>query len=193
VTLSSIGQWKALSSDAWIRIGVGTGLGAMLLILFWTVFFRVSLIGEAQSMIYSTYTLDHQITTLASLWSETESQEVHQQVQGLHSRLVQDYDDLGRWLAGLTDTANALHLELSVKMAEPVSVTQGVHPVNMVPLHLAVQSRNPRGAYAKYVKILRYVGDSAHPVNFQHATITGTGQGALSMKLVLQVPILPSS
>jgi hypothetical protein len=144
-------------------------------------------------MIYSAYTLDHQISTLASLWSETESQEVQHQVQGLHSRMVQDYDDLGRWLAGLTDTANALNLELLVKMVEPVSVTQGVRPVNMLPLHVTVQSRNPQGAYTKYVKILRYVGDSAQPVNFQHASITGTGQGALSMKLVLQVPILPSS
>jgi len=193
MTLPSMGQWKTLSQDTWVRIAVGTSLGTMLLILLWTLFFRVSLIGEAQSMIHTTYALDTQIGTLASLWSETESEDVHQQVQVLQSRMVQDYDDLGRWLMGLTDTANALSLDLTVKMEEPVSVTQGVHPVNMIPLHVSVQSRNSRGAYEKYVKILRYVGDSSQLVNFQHASIMGAGQGAVSMNLVLQVLILPTS
>ena len=119
MTLPSMGQWKTLSQDTWVRIAVGTSLGTMLLILLWTLFFRVSLIGEAQSMIHTTYALDTQIGTLASLWSETESEDVHQQVQVLQSRMVQDYDDLGRWLMGLTDTANALSLDLTVKIEEP--------------------------------------------------------------------------
>lgn len=181
------GRLQVLTPDASARIWVGTILGGVALLLAWSFFFRVSLIGEAQSMIHSTFALERDIASLQSSWSSAKVEEVDRQVAELNAHLFDGYGHLGRWLMEVQDRAHQLGLTLNFRVEEATTAATTITPVDKVRIELSLQTPTPQRGYANYLRLIRDLSEFDHFVDVKRATLTGTGQGALAMNLTVQV------
>ncbi len=190
--------WQKVGALSWVRprtIAMSVTVVCSVVLLWWSLGLRLSLIAEAQSEMHSLFHLDQEIASLRSGWPEADAAIVDQQVKQAEGRLLDGYDHLGRWLMKRTEEGEALGFSTDYRMEEKVSGSDeggsGSHDltgVQIVPVHLALQvPKIPVRSFEKYLRFLRVLGEDPLRVDIQEATISGAGHGAQTMDLRLHV------
>lgn len=182
-----------LSQETWARLITGLVLGGIGFLLTWSLVFRVSLVGDAQSMIYSSFALEQEIVDLKTGWSPDQTKKLNAEIDDVRTRLFHDYDDLGQWLMAVKGLEHDMPLTLDFKLGEDHVPLPGAEKVVMVPIEFFLESQSPGQAYRHYLGVMRQLSESPYYVDIHQAKISGTGHGALSLKLVVQVLMLVES
>lgn len=195
MNLDFLQKLKALSWASPRTIAMGVTVVCSVVLLWWSLDLRLSLIAEAQSEMHSLFRLDQEIAFLRSGWPEADAAIVDQRVKQAEGRLLDGYDHLGRWLMKLTEEGGALGFKTKYRVEEKVSGSdkggsgsQDLKGVQIVPVHLALQvPKIPVRSFEKYMRFLRGLGEDPIRVDIQEATISGAGNGAQTMDLRLHV------
>ncbi len=195
MNLDFLQKLKALSWASPRTIAMGVTVVCSVVLLWWSLDLRLSLIAEAQSEMHSLFHLDQEIAFLRSGWPEADAAIVAQRVKQAEGRLLDGYDHLGRWLMKLTEEGGALGFNTEYRVEEKVSGSdkggsgsQDLKGVQIVPVHLALQvPKIPVRSFEKYMRFLRGLGEDPIRVDIQQVTISGAGNGAQTMDLRLHV------
>ncbi len=195
MNLDFLQKLKALSWASPRTIAMGVTVVCSVVLLWWSLDLRLSLIAEAQSEMHSLFHLDQEIASLRSGWPEADAAIVDQRIKQAEGRLLEGYDHLGRWLMKLTEEGGALGFNTEYRVEEKVSGldkggsgSQDLKGVQIVPVHLALQvPKIPVRSFEKYMRFLRGLGEDPLRVDIQEATISGAVHGAQTMDLRLHV------
>ena len=174
-----------LSGLGYRKIGVGCLIAVSVLLLWWSLTMRFSLIGEAQSKINASFGLEQDIAVLESRWSAEEAAQIEAQVAKAERRLLDGYDHLARWLMALTNKVAASGYQMEFKMEEAQSESQRLPGVQVVPVRLSIGAERKPEAYGEFVGTIRKLIEDPIRVDIQEVTISGVGRGAHRMDLLL--------
>ncbi len=176
---------SSLPSEMVRRIGAGVLVGGCLLLVFWSLTFRLSLVTEAQSHMHTPFSLGRQVASLEQLWSDEEAELVKQKWASVKARSFEDEDQLVKWVTTMTERAHALGLEVSYRIEEASTPIPNVPEIHRIGMELTIQAQDMEQGYQQCMQFVRALSEDEVKINFESLELTGTGQGAQKMELQL--------
>ena len=175
----------SLSPELVKRVSAGSLIFGCLLLVVWSITFRLSLVTEAQSHMYTSFSLGRQVASLEELWSEDEAEAVRNEWAAAKKGSFEHYPELVQWVAQMNVQAQSLGLELTYRIDEASSPVQGVPDVQRVAMEMTLQAKNPAQGYHQFMQFVRSLSEETLKMNFESIELLGLGQGALKMELRL--------
>lgn len=176
---------KSLPPELTKRIGAGVLIGGCLLLVVWSLTFRLSLVTEAQSHMHTPFSLGRQVTSLEQLWSDEEAELVQQEWATVKARSFKNENHVVQWVTGMTEQAHALGLEVNFRIEDTSTPIQGVPDIHHMAMELTIQAGNSAQGYQQCMQFVRELSEDKVKINFESMELTGTGQGAQKMELRL--------
>jgi hypothetical protein len=165
------------------RMSAGGLVVGCLLLVVWSIMFRLSLVTEAQSQMHTPFSLSRQVASLEELWSEEESDSVMQEWAAVNAGSFKDYEQLVQWVTQMTAQAQALGLEVSYKIEEKSTPVQGVPEIHRIGMELTVQTKSLGQGYQHIMQFVRGLSEDTLRINFESMELLGTGQGVQKMEM----------
>ena len=168
------------------RVSASALVGGCLLLVFWSLTFRLSLVTEAQSHMHTPFSLARQVASLEQLWSDEEAGVVKHEWAAVKARTFKREEQLVQWVTKITTQAHGLGLEVSYRIEDTSMPIQGVPEIHRMTMELTIQAQNLTQGYQQCMQFVRTLSEDQVQVNFESIELTGTGQGAQMMELRLQ-------
>lgn len=167
------------------RISASVLVGGCLLLVFWSLTFRLSLVTEAQSHMHTPFSLGRQVASLEQLWSDEEASVVKQEWATVKARSFEREEELVQWVTQMTKQAHGLGLEVSYRIEDVSTPIQGVPEIHRMAMELTIQAENLAQGYQQCMQFVRALSEDQVKINFESIELTGTGQGVQVMELRL--------
>jgi len=165
------------------RISAGALVVGCLLLVGWSVMFRLSLVTEAQSQIHTPFSLSRQVASLEQMWSDEEAASVRQEWAAMKTRSFADYDHLLTWVAQMTAHAHALGLEVSYRIDQVSTPVQGVQEIHRMAMELTIQAQTQEKSYPRFMQFVKELSEDELKINIESMELMGSGEGAQKMEL----------
>ncbi len=176
---------RSLSPEMVQRISAGVLVGGCLLLVFWSLTFRLSLVTEAQSHMHTPFSLGHQIALLEQLWSDEEDRVVRQEWAAVKARSFEGEAQLVQWVTQMTQQAHGLGLEVSYRIEDASTPVPGVPEIHRLAMEITIQAQTLAEGYQQCMQFVRELSEDHVKINFESIELSGTGQGAQVMELRL--------
>jgi len=181
------GSFKGLSlaPEMLKRISAGALIVGSLLLVVWSVMFRLSLVTEAQSKIHTPFSLSRQVDSLQQLWSDEDANSIETEWANLKTQSFENYDDLMLWVVSMTVQAQTLGLDVNYRIDDASAPVQGVQEIHRIGMEWTIQAAKPGEGYPHFMQFVKALSDHDVKVNFELMELTGLGNGAQKMELRL--------
>ena len=175
----------SLSPEILKRVTAGVLIVGCLLLVIWSITFRLSLITEAQSQIHTPFSLSRQVDSLEQLWSDEEAEVLHQEWDALRARSFNDYNHLVTWVTRMAEQAQGLELTVSYRIDDASIPIQGIPEIHRIGMQWTIQAEDQKLGYPHFMQFIRELSEDELKVNFESMELVGTGEGAQKLELRL--------
>lgn len=181
------GSFKSgsVSPEMLKRISATVLIASCLMLVVWSLTFRLSLITEAQSQIHTPFSLSRQVDSLEQLWSDEEAKAINQEWSALKTRSFEDYNHLVTWVTRMADEAQDLRLAVTYRIDDESTPVEKVQEIHRIGMEWTIQAQNAQQGYPGFIQFLKELSEDEQKVNFEFIEFVGTGRGAQKMELRL--------
>lgn len=167
------------------RVSAGVLIVGCVLLVGWSIFFRLSLITEAQSKMHTPFSLDRQVASLEQMWSEEEAATVKHEWATAKSQSFGDYDHLTSWVTQMAAQAGILGLAVRYQIDDTSTPVPGIQAVHRLGMKMTIQAENPAEGYHHIMQFVRMLSEEEVNLNFDLMELTGLGNGVQKMEIQL--------
>ena len=152
-------------------------------VIVWSIYFRLPTIDESYSLVNEQARLQLRLEDLRTIWSEEELNRIEANISREQEKIFEDFPAFASWLAGKSDTAQQLGLEMSYRLNQQKSTR--LDGIISVALNISLKNRGDTAdkTYIRFLEFTRSLIEENLRLEVAGNVLKSDGKGLTGMSL----------